>query len=51
MAGGNWNKKLGLGGLDWKLIAIALVLGSIIDGIFVAKSEIDSWPLINKICA
>ncbi len=27
------------------------VLGSIIDGIFVAKSEIDSWPLINKICA
>ena len=27
------------------------VLGSMIDGIFVAKSEIDSWPLINKICA
>ncbi len=27
------------------------VLGSMIDGVFVAKSEIDSWPLINKICA
>ena len=27
------------------------VLGSMINGLFVAKSEIDSWPLINKICA
>ena len=27
------------------------VLGSNVDGLFVAKSEIDSWPFINKICA
>ena len=27
------------------------VLGSNVDGLFVAKSEIDSWPLINKMCA
>ena len=27
------------------------VLGSSVDGLFVAKSEIDSWPFINKMCA
>ena len=27
------------------------VLGSSVDGLFVAKSEIDSWPFINKLCA
>ena len=26
------------------------VLGSNVDGLFVAKSEIDSWPFINKMC-
>tara|TARA_B100000686_G_C16559749_1_gene847115 strand:+ start:114 stop:788 length:675 start_codon:yes stop_codon:yes gene_type:complete len=28
-----------------------LILGSMIDGLFIAKSEIKSWPLINKIAA
>ena len=28
-----------------------LVLGSSVHGLFVAKSEIDSWPFINKMCA
>ena len=27
------------------------VLGSSVDGLFVAKSEIDTWPFINKMCA
>ena len=27
------------------------VLGSSVDALFVAKSEIDSWPFINKMCA
>ena len=26
------------------------ILGSQIDAVFVAKSEIDNWPIINKIC-
>ena len=26
------------------------VLGSSVDGVFVAKSEIESWPIINKFC-
>ena len=26
------------------------VLGSSVDGVFVAKSEIESWPIINKLC-
>ena len=26
------------------------VLGSSVDGVFVAKSEIESWPIINKMC-
>ncbi len=26
------------------------LLGSLLDGLFVAKSEIKSWPLINKLC-
>ena len=27
-----------------------LMLGSVVKGIFVAKSEIRSWPIINKLC-
>ncbi len=27
------------------------ILGSLVDGLFVAKSEINTWPLINKICS
>ena len=27
------------------------VLGSSVDALFIAKSEIDSWPFINKMCA
>ena len=35
----------------YKIYLDIFVLGSNVDGLFVAKSEIDSWPFINKICA